>query len=371
MTSSVVHLLAPSPVGGLEAVVERLVLGQQDRGGDVHVGAVVEPRARPHPFVVQLRRAGAPVHPLVIPHRSYLTEIRAVLRLLQRLDPEVVHTHGYRADILSGGVARREGWPVVSTVHGFTAGDAKNRLYELLQRRSLTRCDTVVAVSEPLGRELVAAGVDPTRLHVIRNAWSPTVEPLPRPEARRRLGLPEGAFVAGWVGRLSREKAPDLFLRMLARMNVEGVQGSIIGDGALEEPLRTLASRLNVGGRVRFHGRVPDAAQYYRAFDVFVLSSRTEGTPISLFEAVEAGVPVVATRVGGVPDVLEGEDSCLVAPGDPEALASAIEKIRGEPAAAMDRARQRRDRIRARFAPGPWLDRYEAIYREARSRAGG
>lgn len=369
---TVLHLLAPSPVGGLEAVVESLARGQRGRGVDVHVGAVVEPEARPHPFVGGLLAADMPVAPLVVPHRAYLTEMRALRQLLDRVDPDVVHTHGYRADVLGGFVARRAARPLVSTIHGFTGGGRKNRVYEWLQRRSLLRFDAVAAVSRPLGRELAETGLDVDRLHLVPNAWSPSHDVLRRGDARRRLGLPEGAFVVGWVGRLSREKGADVLLRAVARTaDRPPMLASLVGDGAQEESLRELASELGIADAVRFHGRVPDAAELYRAFDVFVLSSRTEGTPVSLFEAVEAGVPVVATRVGGVPDVAaDGEHALLVPPEEPEVLARAVARVREDPDGAEERARRARCRLQEEFAVEPWLDRYQAIYRDVRDRTG-
>lgn len=390
-TPSVLHLLAPAPVGGLEAVVERIAGGQAARGTGVQVGPIVEPAARPHPLTARLEGAGVPVAPLVVPHRAYATEVRAVASLLDRLDPDVVHTHGYRADVVAGTVARRRGRATVSTVHGFTGGGGKNRLYEWLQRRSLARFDAVVAVSRPLGRDLRDGGVPPERLHVVPNAWRPTAEPLDRGEARRRLDLPGDAFVVGWVGRLSREKGADVLLRALARLGdggdagppaggpgggsdggagspedrAAGVVASVVGEGPQEAALRELAAELGLSGRVRFHGTIPGAAELYRAFDVFALSSRTEGTPVSLFEAMEAGVPVVAARVGGVPDVVTERHARLVPPEDPGALALALQEVRRDPEGAGERARRARRRLREDFAVEPWLDRYEAVYRAA------
>lgn len=349
-------------------MVERLAAGQAERGTDVRVGAVVEPGAGRHPFVERLEDAGVPVEALPVPHRAYRTEIDDLGSLLDRLGPDVVHTHGYRGDVVAGTVARRRGHATVSTVHGFTGGGWKNRLYEWLQRRSLARFDAVVAVSAPLGEELVDAGVAPDRVHVVRNAWTPSSDLLPAEEARERLELPEDAFVAGWVGRLSPEKGPDVFLRAMARPEAGDVLASVVGDGDRSHELEQLADGLGIRDRTRFHGQVADAEAIYRAFDVFVLSSRTEGTPVSLFEAMEAGVPVVAARVGGVPDVVEdGEEARLVGAENPRALAAAVREIRKHPGRAAEMTGRARARLESDFAPGPWLDRYERVYRRALS----
>ncbi len=251
----------------------------------------------------------------------------------------------------------------MSTVHGFTGGGWKNRLFERLQRRAFRRFDAVVAVSSPLAAELSLTGVESRALHVIRNAWRPGEAPLPRERARRALGLPEGIFVLGWVGRLSREKGLDVFLRALTRLEGFPAVASVIGDGPERRCLLEGASPGPNAPRVVWHGAVPDAARMYRAFDAFVLSSRTEGTPIVLFEAMQAEVPIVAAAVGGVPDVLSDREAILVSPEDPEVLAAAIRRVRRDPGAARRRAEAARRRLETKFAPASWVRRYDSVYR--------
>lgn len=365
---TVVHALAPARVGGLESVVSSLAEGMAARGHRVHVGAVVEPDAGDHEFVDGLDGDGVEAERLEVPHRAYHVEVRRLREMFERTSPDVVHTHGYRGDVVAGTVARWTGRPVVSTVHGFTGGGGKNRFYEWLQERTLRRHDAVVAVSAPIRRRLVSRGVDADRLHLLRNAWTRDRELLDRDEARERLGLPGDAFVVGWVGRLTGEKGPDVFLEAVDRLarRDPDTAASVVGEGARRPDLEARARGLGIEDRVDFHGRVSAAAALFGAFDVFVLSSRTEGTPIALLEAVDAEVPVVATRVGGVPDVVRHEkEALLVPPEEPGALADAVTRVREDPGAARDRARRARERLRRRFAPGPWIDRYEEIYREA------
>jgi glycosyltransferase involved in cell wall biosynthesis len=353
------HVAAPGAAGGLESVIAGLTPGLQQRGHQVAVAAVLGPGERPS-FLDGVEAGGVEVVPIRAGGRAYLRERRLVMELSRAWRADVVHTHGYRADVVTGMAASRAGVPTVSTVHGFTGGDVKNRLYELLQLRAFRRMDAVVAVSSPLRLKLIQAGVPERRVHQIRNAWAPSAPALGRHEARALLGLPESGPVIGWVGRLSPEKGPDIFLEALTR---GPWRASVVGDGRVGGDLRRRAEVLGLSNRIRWHGLVPSAGRLVSAFDLLVLSSRTEGTPIVLFEAMEAGVPIVATSVGGVPDVLGTDEALLIPPGDPDRLAEAIQTVFDDRATAVARAARARARLAAEFAPGPWLDQYESLYR--------
>lgn len=365
----ILHALAPGRVGGLESVVRLLAGGQALRGHPVAAALVLDPGAEDHPLITPLSDAGVLVEPIVVRPRAYHTEWQALRALIARLGARVVHTHGYRADVLAGAAARRARTPNVTTVHGFTGGGGRNRLYEWLQTRSFHRMDAVVAVSAPLVDRLADAGVPRDRIHCITNAWAPAAESLLRDEARRRLDLPPDRFVLGWVGRISGEKGADVLVRALAELRDTDVIASIVGDGRERPETEALAGQLGVGDRIRWHGTIPDAGRLFAAFDAFVLSSRTEGTPIALFEAMSAGVPVVATAVGGVPDVVSGGAGALLVPSeDPRALADAIRSVRTDPASARIRVEAASRRLSESYGVEPWLDRYDALYAEVSRR---
>jgi glycosyltransferase involved in cell wall biosynthesis len=359
----VLHVVAPGAFGGLERVVHLLAQGQARRGEEVHVAAVLDDPGAAQALLQALTAGGVVPHRIVVGSRAYGRERAAVRDLCRSLRPDVVHTHGYRPDVLDAGAARRLGIPIVTTVHGFTGGDWKNRLYERLQRRVYRRFDAVVAVSRPLAAELVGAGVPPSRVHVVRNAWWESAPPLDRESARRALGLPSDRFVIGWVGRLSTEKGPDVLVDALLHLSGLPVMASVIGNGVERAALEARANALGLNGCVRWQGCAPEAARLFSAFDVFVLSSRTEGTPMVLFEAMAAGVPIVATPVGGVPDVVSPAEAMLVPADNPAALAAAIRAVYQAPAAAARRASAARTRLERDFGVAPWLERYDVIYR--------
>jgi glycosyltransferase involved in cell wall biosynthesis len=358
---TILHVTAPAQVGGLERVVQGLATGQAQRGHAVHVAAILDPGASADAFLLPMERFGVTVHRIVVPSRSYFRERQSMRAVYETVSPGVVHTHGYRTDVIAGGVAQRLGLPTVTTVHGFTGGSWKNRLYEWLQVRAFRGFDAVVAVSPLLAAQLRQRGVGDTRVKLIVNAWTQTGEPATREVARRELGIATDAVTVGWVGRTTREKGADVLIAAIPRLP-PGIGVSIIGDGAERSRLESMARSLGVAERVRWHGLVHDAGSLLRAFDVFVLSSRTEGTPIVLLEAMSAAVPIVATRVGGVPNVVSEREAVLVPSENPAALAAAIEQVVRDPAKANARASAAEARLAAGFGAEPWLRQYEELY---------
>jgi glycosyltransferase involved in cell wall biosynthesis len=365
---SIVHVAAPAPFGGLESVVRLLAIGHRARGHEVRVAAIVTDPGADLPLLRVLEASGVEVLRLAVPGRGYLRERALAGDLYRRIRPDVVHTHGYRADVVDTGPARSLAIPTVTTVHGFTGGDWKNRLYERLQMRAFRRFDRVVAVSDSLAQQLRRSGIGDTQLHTIPNAYDAGDGVLDRRAARRELALPDDAFVVGWVGRLSAEKGPDVMIDAAALVG-QPVVVAMVGDGPEHHALQARADARGIAERVAWCGRVIGAGRVFPAFDVFALSSRTEGVPIVLFEAMASGVPIVATRVGGVPSTVSANESVLVPSESPEALARAIDGVRENPSAARERAQSARRRLVDDFGIGPWLDRYEALYRGIREHA--
>ncbi|MDX1495034.1 MAG: glycosyltransferase, partial [Longimicrobiales bacterium] len=240
---SIAHLLAPAPYGGLETVVVTLSRAQVALGARVTVVLVVTPDENDesgHPVARALEGSGAIVETWVLPVRAYREERHRVVDLLRRNSIDVLHTHGYRPDVMDASVARKEGVATVSTVHGRVGGTWKGRLYEWVQARALRRFDGVIAVSEKLQNELTRDGVARDRVHLLPNAWAPREELLSRSRAREELGLPEGPSVIGWVGRMGQEKAPDVFCQAAAEASHGTAHFSIIGDGPLRRECESL-----------------------------------------------------------------------------------------------------------------------------------
>ncbi|MDQ8173856.1 MAG: glycosyltransferase, partial [Gemmatimonadota bacterium] len=318
--------------------------------------------AAEHPFVTALEGAGVPVHCIVVGTRAYRAERQAVAQLMRAHKTDVLHTHGYRPDVIHGGVARSLGRAHVTTLHGFVGGSWRGRLYEWLQVRAAVRADAAIAVSAPIAARLARAGGAATT-HLLRNAVAPDPSALPRDAARAALGLPADAFLVGWVGRLSHEKGPDVFLEALALAG-DWAHGVIVGDGPLRESLVRQAQRHGIAHRLHFTGLRAQASRYLAAFDVLALTSRTEGTPMVLLEAMWAGVPIVATAVGGVPDVLGTDDALLCKGGDAVAIAQAFTTLSYDQELSLRLTRAARTRVTDAFSMNRWIDQHASMYRE-------
>ncbi|HZY88424.1 MAG TPA: glycosyltransferase, partial [Gemmataceae bacterium] len=262
---------------------------------------------------------------------------RVVTRLLticRRERVAIWHGHDYKSNAL--GLLLRRFWKMrlVTTVHGWVHYTRRTPLYYWVDRVCLPRYESVICVSEDLRERCLACGVPAERCALIENAID-TEEfsrALPAAEAKQRLGVPAGRFVIGAVGRLSAEKGFDVLIRAADRLLKEGLDAEllIVGEGDHRPALEALVAELGCAGRVRLLGYRPDTRDLYQAMDLLALSSYREGLPNVLLEAMALEVPVVATRIAGVPRLIRhGENGLLVEPGDEEGLGRAIRAVAG------------------------------------------
>lgn len=342
-----------------------LANASRERGRAVVVAILLQDGGS-HPFAERLKADGVAAREIRCGRRRYLAEVRELAAILRETGASVVHAHNYHADVVGWAAARRCGLPVVSTVHGFSSSDWKGKAYEWLDIQLLKRFDAVICVSEQTEAIMRRAGCRPDRLFLVRNGhWAPP--PLPRADARRRLGLDETASVVGWVGRLSVEKGADLLLDAVSRGTPPPrCDVVLVGDGpergALEARVRAAGPPL---ARVRFAGQRDDAPALLAAFDVLALSSRREGTPMVVLEAMGAGVPVVAFGVGGVPQVVDETTGWLVPPENVAGFSAALGDALSRPGEASRRAAAATRRLAERFGAAEWLERTDAVYAAA------
>jgi len=290
--------------------------------------------APPSEFVNAARDLGLDIS--IIPERfRFDTRVLPTLReVVLGQSPDIVITHQVKSHLLMklSGLAKQYPW--VAFHHGYTTTDTKMRAYNLLNRWSLPAADGVVTVCEAFARDLSDAGVSPGRIHVQHN--SIRLEPKRNPEEartlRQQLGIAGEDKLVLTVGRLSREKAQiDLVVafNQLANNHPEmKPKLVIVGDGPERGPLAAAAASLGLSEQVVFTGEVRDVQTYYDAADVFVLPSHSEGSPYVLLEAMAWKVPIVATTVGGVPEMVTDEVTALLVPSrDSTAMAVAMARV--------------------------------------------
>jgi len=308
-----------------------------------------------------------------------LGDVAAFLRLvgfIRRVRPHIVHTHTAKAGTLGRLAAWVVGVPVVvHTYHGHVFhgyfSPARTRLFLAVERWLARRTDRLVAVSETVRRELLALGIGSSeRLCVIQYGFD--LDPFLaadglRGQLRAELDLPAGAPLVGIVARLVPVKAHEIFLEAAARLAraVPASRFLVVGDGERRQALEALAARLGVAESIRFLGWRRDLARIYADLDLVVLTSRNEGSPFSLIEAMAAGRPVVATRVGGVPDLVEdGVTGCLVPSGDADALAAAMGALLGDPGRRQALGAAGRKRVASAFTAERLLGDVDRLYTE-------
>lgn len=303
-------------------MVMALSEGAASRGLTISVAAIVQDAAAPLAFP-RLREAGIAVTEIRQGRRRYLSEVRALASRFRELRPDIVHTHVYHADLVGALAARVVGIPSVATVHGWVGGDWRNSLYEQVDLLALRLAHCVLCVSEPAAVRVRAAGIRQDRVRVVPNGWSGT-RFEPREVAREHLGLAPDDVVVGWIGRLSEEKGPDLLLDAMLPWVGTGRRLVVVGDGAMRDALHSRIVAAGVEQHVTLAGAHPDAGRLMPAFDAVVLSSRTEGVPMVMLDAMAARVPIVAFAVGGIPSVLDPSAAWLVPAGDTVALRAAV-----------------------------------------------
>jgi glycosyltransferase involved in cell wall biosynthesis len=257
------------------------------------------------------------------------------LAVCRRERVAIWHGHDYKSNAL--GLLLRRFWPMrlVTTVHGWVHRTPRTPLYYKIDELCLPRFEAVLCVSDDLRDRCLARGVPADRCRLIENAID-TDEYARRTaaaEAKRRAGVPPGRLVVGAVGRLSEEKGFDVLIRAAHRLLRGGADLELLiaGEGGAGPGLRALIGELGVAGRVHLLGHVADARGLYEALDVFALSSRREGLPNVVLEALAMEVPVVATRVNGVPRLVrDGATGLLVEPDSADGLADGLARLLGD-----------------------------------------
>ena len=377
-------------MGGPALHVAYLTAGLRGRGYDTTLVAGTLARGEDSmAFVAE----GLGVNVVSIPELgreiSPVRDLAATLRLaalIRRERPQILHTHTAKAGTVGRVAALFAGKArppiVVHTFHGHVLhgyfGPLRSRFFRLLERWLAKHTTVLVAVSPQVRDDLVALGVAPAEKFVVVRLGIELDERVgggvDGQETRRYLGIPPERFAVGWVGRMTAVKRTDDVLDGFKRLLDRGVPATLclVGDGPDRAQLERRAHELGIMRDTLFLGYQGDVAPLYAAFDALVLPSGNEGTPVSVIEALGAGTPVVATRVGGVPDVVrDGEDGFLVEPGASEELAERLAELAGDPRLRARLGAAGRERVLPRYAVNRLVDDIDRLYRSLLTETGG
>ena len=362
----ILHVISSGGMYGAEAVILDLARSLRRAGHTCLLGVFANAARRNTELEVRAAAEGLETHLIPCSGQMDRTVPGRLRDLVRSTNSDVVHSHGYKADVYAYWALRGADTPLVATCHNWIDAGVALRLYGVLDRRALRRFAAVIAVSEGVRRRLIAGGVSRDKVHLIRNG----VDLQPFAGIKRAPAANEaadGPFTVGLVARLSHEKGVDLFLQAAAGVveHVPGTRFVVGGDGPDRGTLHKLLEELHLGQRAQLAGRQDDMPAFYAGLDVLVLSSRQEGMPMALLEGMASGLPIVATTVGEVPQVvLEGETGLLVPPENPVALADAVTELLRTPERFREMGRRGRARVTQEFSADQMATAYLEVYKQ-------
>jgi glycosyltransferase involved in cell wall biosynthesis len=386
----VLRAIARLNMGGPTLHVSYLSAGLRERGYETMlVAGTVGQGEQSMAYVAD--ELGVPV--VTIPHlHREISPVRDLLatwrlaRIIRIERPTILHTHTAKAGAVGRAAALLAGRSrppiIVHTFHGHVLRGYFGRfwtgVFRQLERLLARITDALVAVSPEVRDELVALGVAPaSKFRVIRLGIEldnrVSSDGSARAETRRTMGVPEARFVVGWIGRMTGVKRTDVVLKGFRALRDIGVDAILcmVGDGPDRAAVEQLAGELGIVRDCLFAGYQEDVGPFFAAFDVFVLPSGNEGTPVTAIEALATGCPVVATRVGGVPDVVDdGVDGFLVAPGAVQEVAARLAELARDPELRVRMGAAGREQMRTRYAVDRLVDDVDRLYRELLERRG-
>jgi len=385
----VLRAVARLNMGGPTLNVSYLSRGLVERGYDTTLVAGQLARGEDS-MAFEAERLGVEVVQLAELHRDLsprydTVAVRRLIREIRRVRPHIVHTHTAKAGAVGRMAALLAGDArppvIVHTFHGHVLrgyfDPLRTEFFRETERMLARHTTRLIAVGPEVRDDLVELGVaPPEKFSVIRlgiELDERVGDGSAGAELRRAFGIPPERFVVGWIGRMTGiKRVPDV-LATFERLLDRGVDGELVlvGDGPERDALERRAHELGIARRTLFAGYQTEIAPYFDLFDALLLPSRNEGTPVVAIESLAARTPVVATRVGGVPDVvLDGTDGFLAEVGDVEALAARLDELARDPELRARFGAAGRERVLPRYRVSRLIDDMDALYRELLAEAG-
>jgi glycosyltransferase involved in cell wall biosynthesis len=323
----VLQLISSSGYYGAENMLLNLCSSQQKARCQNSLMIFYNVHAPNVEFYERARRRGLSVRMVHCQGRADWRAVRQIEECIQEDGIQLVHTHGYKADLYGYVAARRSGKPIVATGHNWLGGTAALGIYNHLDRMALKRFQGLAAVSDSVAQRLLASGVPARKIRTIANGID--VQTFERAHPSPVLNF-DGSKVVGMVARLDLQKGFEYLLRAASELRGDfpGLKVVIVGEGPDRREIEGMIQRFGLQSNVILAGQHSDMPGIYAAMDVFVLPSLNEGLPMTILEAMAASRPVIATRVGAIPRVIQdGETGLLVDPGDTDGLRNALARL--------------------------------------------
>ncbi|HHS13723.1 MAG TPA: glycosyltransferase family 1 protein [bacterium] len=314
---------------GAEHVILSLTRQLHAFGNEIIIGNIDDRRSPSSEFSEAARGINIPFINFPCSRRWDSRTIQSLSQTLVHEKIQILHTHGFKADLYGLAVSKKTGIPVVATKHGWTHAGIPVIIWEALDLLALRKLHHVIGVSRPIVRSLQRTGMRPDRLTWIPNGVKPHEE-TPLTAVQKEIRKWGRGRLVGTVGRLSPEKGHDILIEAFGFVQsvFPDSRCVILGDGPLRQNLEKTCRKRGLDQSVRFMGYQHAVSGWYSIFDVFVLPSRREGWPVTLLEAMAAGLPIAATRVGDIPFMLHhGSSGLLTEPEDSKSLSRAIIEI--------------------------------------------
>ena len=365
----VLHLSAPTALAGAERVMLTFLNKYDRQKFSVSVGSYLNLNYQDNLFTKAVENLDIPLIKILVGRNNLPSELWQTINIIRNNNVDLLHTHGYRSDISGFFAAKYTGIPIVSTLHGWTPISSKLRAYEAIDRWCLKKFDKVICVSKVIYNALSLSGFSDNKLTYLHNAVSleQADSPCNVKQLKEEMGWTEDDTIILSVGRLSPEKGLRVLLSAFQKKysDSEHVKLVIVGDGPLRSELEEFSKELDIAKRVVFTGHRDNVQDYYKMANLFVMPSFTEGFPMALLEAMQAGLPVVATKVGGIPDIIEsGVNGLMIEPDNIKCLGDAMQKILSDAELTTNLSLNAKHTIQNNYSAEPWAKQIESIYND-------
>jgi glycosyltransferase involved in cell wall biosynthesis len=358
----VLQLISSGGYYGAENMLLNLCASQQKAGCQNSLMIFYNVHAPNVEFYERARRRGLSVRMVHCQGRADWRAVRQIEECIQEDGIELLHTHGYKADLYGYVAARRSGKPIVATCHNWVGGTAALGIYNHLDRMALKRFHGLAAVSDSVAQRLLASGVSAQKITTIANGID--VQTFERARPSLVLNF-DGSKVIGMVARLDLQKGFEYLLRAARELSGDFPQLKvvIVGEGPDRSEIEDMIRRLGLQSNVILAGQGSDMPGIYAAMDVFVLPSLNEGLPMTILEAMASRKPVIATRVGAIPSVIKDrETGLLVDPGDADGLRDALANLLSQPDLCCRMGAAGRDWVSRNYTSEAMALKYRQMY---------